>query len=108
EQARRDWIGQLLGLAGLTGHGLALVVANIHLNYRLPANSGDELIISWDIAEVGVKSGVLCQTRVKKRNGALISEALVNIVLVDINTKKALTLSDQLREKLEYVRQSAD
>ncbi|SPZ00525.1 Long-chain acyl-CoA thioesterase FadM [Proteus mirabilis] len=73
-----------------------------------PANLGDELIISCDIAEVGIKSGVLSQKIVRKQDGALISDALVTFVLVDINTKKALTLTDQLREKLEYVRQSAD
>ncbi|KLU19976.1 thioesterase, partial [Proteus mirabilis] len=33
--------------------------------------------------------------------------ALITFVLVDINTKKALTLTEQLREKLEYVRQSS-
>ncbi|HDU8683993.1 TPA: acyl-CoA thioesterase [Proteus mirabilis] len=108
EQARWDWIEQHLDLAWFKRHGLALVVANININYRLPANLGDELIISCDIAEVGIKSGVLSQKIVRKQDGALILDALVTFVLVDINTKKALTLTDQLREKLEYVRQSAD
>lgn len=83
------------------------MVANININYRLPASLGDELLIDCEVAEVGIKSGVLSQKIVRKKDGALISDALITFVLVDINTKKALTLTDQLREKLEYVRQSS-
>ncbi|QAV23759.1 acyl-CoA thioesterase [Proteus hauseri] len=108
EQARWDWIEQHLDFSWFKRNGVALVVANININYRTPANLGDELIVDCNVAEIGVKSGVLSQKIVRKKDGVLISDALVTFVLIDINTKKALMLTDQLREKLEYVRQSSD
>ncbi|MEQ4922770.1 acyl-CoA thioesterase [Proteus hauseri] len=108
EQARWDWIEQHLDFSWFKRNGVALVVANININYRTPASLGDELIIDCNVAEIGIKSGVLSQKIVRKQDGALISDALVTFVLVDINTKKALMLTDQLREKLEYVRQSSE
>ncbi|HCH50118.1 MAG TPA: acyl-CoA thioesterase [Proteus sp.] len=108
EQARWDWIEQHLDFSWFKRNGVALVVANININYRTPANLGDELIVDCNVAEIGVKSGVLSQKIVRKKDGVLISDALVTFVLIDINTKKALMLTDQLREKLEYVRQSSE
>lgn len=108
EQARWDWIDQHLDFDWFKRNGLVLVVANININYRLPASLGDELVIDCDVAEVGIKSGVLSQKIIRKKDGALISDALVTFVLVDVNTNKALTLTEQLREKLEYVRQSTE
>ncbi|EEG84595.1 acyl-CoA thioester hydrolase, YbgC/YbaW family [Proteus penneri ATCC 35198] len=58
EQARWDWIEQHLDFDWFKRNGLALVVANININYRLPASLGDELLIDCDIAEVGLK--VVC------------------------------------------------
>lgn len=98
EQARWDWIEQHRS-PWFKRHGLALVVANININYRLPANLGDELIIRCDIAKSVLKWRVVSKI-VRKQDGALISDALVTFVLVDINTKKALTLTDQLRGKI--------
>ena len=107
EEARWHWLETSGDLAWYMQRGVGFVIANININYRLPASLGDELLIDCDVAEVGIKSGVLSQKIVRKKDGALISDALITFVLVDINTKKALTLTDQLREKLEYVRQSS-
>lgn len=108
EQARWDWIEQHLDFSWFKRNGVALVVANININYRLPASLGDELIIDCQVSEIGIKSGVLAQKIVRKSDNALISDALITFVLIDSKTKKALTLTEQLKEKLEYVRQSED
>ncbi len=101
EQARWDWIEQHLDFDWFKRNGLALVVANININYRKPALLNQHLSVDCHLERLGERSGVLQQRIVCVESGDLIADAAITFVCVDMKTQKVLALDGDLRERLE-------
>jgi thioesterase-3 len=79
---------------------IAWVVANININYRLPALLGQHLVIETTIDKIGNKSSILSQIIRCKETNKIIIDAEVTFVLFDMKTNKSLPIIDDLLQKL--------
>ncbi|WP_346797931.1 thioesterase family protein [Halomonas sp. Bachu 37] len=83
--------------------GMAFVVVNLNINYRHAAVNGDDLIISTGITEVGGRSGV-CHHQIRRADGALVADANLTFVLLDVRANKACAIEGELHETLTRLR----
>ena len=79
---------------------IAWIVANININYRLPALLGQHLVIETTIDKIGNKSSILSQIIRCKETNKIIIDAEVTFVLFDMKTNKSLPIIDDLLQKL--------
>ncbi len=81
-------------------HKVAWVIANMNINYRLPALLGQHLCIETTVSKIGNKSGIVTQIIRCKETQNIVVDAEVTFVLFDIKANKALPIIDELLEKL--------
>lgn len=79
---------------------IAWIVANININYRLPALLGQHLVIETTVSKIGNKSSILSQIIRCKETNNIIIDAEVTFVLFDTKTNKSLPIIDDLLQKL--------
>jgi len=79
---------------------IAWVIANININYRLPALLGQHLFIETTISRIGNKSSIATQIIRCKETNNVIVDAEVTFVLFDTRSNKALPIVDDLLNKL--------
>lgn len=79
---------------------IAWVIANININYRLPAVLGQHLIIETTISEIGNKSSIATQIIRCKETNNIVVDAEVTFVLFDTKINKAVPIIDELLETL--------
>tara|TARA_R110002049_G_scaffold137010_4_gene296886 strand:- start:383 stop:793 length:411 start_codon:yes stop_codon:yes gene_type:complete len=80
--------------------GVTWVIANININYRLPATLGQSLIIKTTVSKIGNKSGVVTQVIQCKKTNNVVADAEITFVLFDVKTKKTTPLINSFLEKL--------
>lgn len=81
------------------GYGLAVV--NININYKHPANMGDDLEILSSVSKIGNKSIIFDQRIVLASDSTPVADALVTFVLVNRKTGRAITLTGEIYKNLE-------
>ena len=81
------------------GYGLAVV--NININYKHPANMGDDLEILSSVSKIGNKSIIFDQRIVLASDSTPVADALVTFVLVNRKTGRAITLTGEIYKDLE-------
>lgn len=81
------------------GYGLSVV--NININYKYPANMGDDLEIQSSVSKIGDKSIIFDQQIVLASDSTPVVDALVTFVLVNRKTGRAITLAGEIRKDLE-------
>ncbi len=81
------------------GYGLSVV--NININYKYPANMGDDLEIQSSVSKIGNKSILFDQQIVLASDSTPVADALVTFVLVNRKTGHAITLTGKIRKDLE-------
>ncbi len=101
EEARWDGLENNENFQWMTANNIAFVVVNININYRRPAVLGDRLTVTSHVKQINGKSGVLSQVVTLDPEGAVVADALVTFVCIDLKTQKALSLDGELRTKLE-------
>ncbi len=79
---------------------IAWIVANININYRIPALLGQYLIIETTVSKIGNKSSVLSQIIRCKETGNIIIDAEVTFVLFDTKANKSLAIKGDILNKL--------
>jgi YbgC/YbaW family acyl-CoA thioester hydrolase len=78
----------------LRGLGAVTVVVGLHLNLRQPCRQGDRLrIVTWPQRR-GRTSFALAQ-RIERADGAAAADAVVTLVTVDPDTRRARPLPDE-------------
>lgn len=82
-----------------SGYGMAVV--NININYRQGALLNDELIIETYFRALNQRNAVLRQIVKRKRDNAIIADADIVFVVVDMKANKAIEFPDSIRERLE-------
>lgn len=79
---------------------IAWVIANININYRLPALLGQHLSIETTISKIGNKSSIASQIIRCKETKNVIVDAEVTFVLFDTKSNKAVPIIDELLKML--------
>lgn len=80
--------------------GRAFVVVNLNIDYLAAAVEGDDLCVSTGIIEVGGRSAV-CHHRIVRQDGALVAQADLTFVLLDMRAHKAASIEGDVREALQ-------
>lgn len=84
--------------------GYGFVVVNTNINYRHPAELGDNLEIRTKISKIGRKSATFRHTIYLANSETLIADAEVTFVIIDRNTNQAIPIGDNWRERLEILK----
>lgn len=100
EEARWDRYEEQFDYDFFGEKGLAFVVVNININYRLPAALGQVLEIRTAIREFARKKAVLLQEIFLEGSETLVADAEVSFVLVNMKTGKAVEIDDELKQAL--------
>lgn len=100
EESRWQWLEDSGLLNWLQIKQLALVAANININYRAPAFLGDRLNIYSQLAKMGNKSAVIQQEIKHAEKGHLIADASLTCVCFDMTKKCSVVISGELRDQL--------
>lgn len=98
EEARWNYFSDTFDTALFEKNGLAFVIVNININYRMPAVLGDVVCIECSIKKVGSKSVTVYQKLTEKTSGKFIADADVTFVILDIKANKAIPVSDEIKE----------
>ncbi|EHD22712.1 MULTISPECIES: acyl-CoA thioesterase [Brenneria] len=106
EEARWQWLQKSALFDWMTSHRIAFVVVNININYRQPAVLGDELRIDGILLKIGARSGTISQTVTRVADNAIIADATLTFVCIDLVSQRALPLEGPLLEHLDAIRQA--
>ncbi|MFH4354501.1 MAG: thioesterase family protein [Neisseriaceae bacterium] len=98
EAARWDMLREVALMEKLHGSHLALVIVNLNIDYRSAALFEDELEVQSQFMEVKERKGVIKQIIINTKTGALVVEAKVTYVIIDMRTKKATRLPSDLMD----------
>jgi len=101
EEARWAMIEEKIDLGELKKRGIGMVVVNINIDYKLPANLGDILRVTSTIDRIGTKSATVKQLITSEGSEQLISSAQVTFVIIDIATRKVIAIDDATRDLLQ-------
>jgi thioesterase-3 len=80
--------------------GLALVLVNAKIDYKLPAQLGDVLDVETYVKRIGEKSITLHQTIVLRKSGEIVVDALMTYVVKDLGKERAIPLVGRMRDML--------
>ena len=81
--------------------GKAFVVVNLNIDYCKAALDGDDLVVVTGIISVGERSAVCHHQVVRQRDNALVAQADLTFVLLDIKANKASPIEGKVRDVLE-------
>jgi acyl-CoA thioester hydrolase len=99
EAARFSWWRHTFGAAGFTTHGF--IIARVEIDYRKPALPGDRLIVRLRVDAIGTSSFHLVYEIANTRTREVIAEARSVQVAYDYAQGRSVSLSTDLRAKLE-------
>lgn len=100
EEARWAWLEEVEAFHWLQEQKLAFVVVNININYRRPAVLGDVLAIDSEITQLNGKSGIIAQRVLLAGQEAVVADAALTFVCIDLRTQRAVALEGELSERL--------
>jgi len=98
EEARWDCLADEIDY--LIQQKIAWVIANININYRLPALLGQHLVIETTVNKIGNRSSILSQIIRCKETNNIIVDAELTLVLLDMTSNKSLPIVDDLLQHL--------
>lgn len=101
EEARWTFFEDCADLPAFLASGLALIVANININYRYPATMNDVLRIETGIKSIGNRSAVIHQRVLLDGSDTTVAEADVTFVAFDSRQNRSVPIEGTLRELLE-------
>jgi thioesterase III len=101
EEARWGYLEDSGDIDRFAAHGLAWVIVNININYRLAATMGDTLEVYTHFSKVGGKSAAIQQEVRIAGKDAIVADALVTFVCLEQKTGKAVTIEGELKQRLE-------
>ena len=96
---------QLLASVGLTStrlreEGIGMVAVEQHLEYKRELLAGDLLTVRSSIQEVREKSLVMVHEMSNQETQELAARTVLTGVCIDMTTRKARPLSDDIRERV--------
>jgi thioesterase-3 len=103
EEARWALFDNKVNLEDLAKDGFVFNVVNININYRKPAFLHDLILVETSLTELGKRSAILHQSVKNAATGAVVADADVTFVMVDIKAQKAAPLEGMLKELIMHV-----
>lgn len=101
EEARTELIRSLgLTYSELEKKGVMMPVVNMNVTYRKPAKYDDLLILETWISNT-ITRKISFKTNIKSESGALLVEAEVTLVFMDVETGKSIQSPIEIVQKLE-------
>ena len=100
EEARWGYLEDSGDIDWFAKHGLAWVIVNININYRVAATMGDTLEVFTRFSKVGGKSAVVTQEVRIAGKDAVAADAQVTFVCLDQKTGKAVPIEGELKARL--------
>ena len=97
EEGRWDYLDERGPKGGFAALGVFPVVVHIEVSYRRPSSTGDRLTVATEVADVSSRKIVIHQTISQQGQGKLCCEADISILLVDSETGRPTTLTDNIR-----------
>ncbi|MBB3329208.1 thioesterase-3 [Halomonas campaniensis] len=79
---------------------VAFVAVNLNIDYREAAVAGDDLEVLTRLAELGTRSARMRQEIRRVRDGALVSDATLTFVLLDVAANRAIPIEGEVRDLL--------
>lgn len=104
EEARWDFIGNTGFDKAAQALGVAFVIVNININYRIPAVVNDLLRVDVKVGRIGNKSCQFEQKIMKVVDGIetdLIVDAVNTVCFMDLKTGKSVPIEGELLRILE-------
>jgi acyl-CoA thioester hydrolase len=100
ERARTEWLRSLgFGQEALrTGAGIAFVVSETTVRYRLPARLDDVVDVSVDVRHLGQASLQIAQEA--RRADQLLADGTIRIGCVELGTFRPCRIPNAIRESL--------
>jgi acyl-CoA thioester hydrolase len=98
ETARIDYLREVLAVESLDE--LAVIVANVNVDFRSPAVYGETLEIGSRVPRVGTKSFEM-EHRILAGDGRLVAEATSVLVAYDYETGAAIPVPEGWRRRLD-------
>jgi len=96
EEGRWDYLDVHGPQGGFAAHAVFPVVAHLSVSYRLPAQAGDTVVVSTQVAAVASRKFVMHQEIRQQATGKLCCEADITVVLVDAKTGRPAILTDAI------------
>lgn len=100
EEARWGYLEDSGDIEWFAQHGLAWVIVNININYRVAATMGHTLEIHTRFSKIGSKSAVVSQEVRIAGSDAIAADAQVTFVCLDQKTGKAVAIEGDLLARL--------
>jgi acyl-CoA thioester hydrolase len=104
ETARIDYLRQVLEVENLDG--LAVIVANINVDFRSPARFAELLELGTRVPRIGTKSFEM-EHEVRGTDGRLVAEATSVLVAYDYRAGGPVPVPDEWRARLETYERSS-
>jgi len=102
EEDRWAKLESKIDLQKWAANGFIFLVVNINVNYRQAVGVGAILGVSTKMEKIGNRSGVLLQEIRTKKDGALVTDALITFVIMD-KSGRAISLDGDIKKELEKV-----
>lgn len=101
EEARWEYLEQAGDTEYFHSKGIAWVIVNININYRMPADTRHVLAIYSQFKKIGQKSSVIHQDIFIEGTEIKVADADITFVCLDQKTGQPLVLEGEIRERLE-------
>lgn len=97
EMARWDALNPIIASGFFEKRNLGFVIVNININYRAASFINDIIVVNTELKHFGNKSVVVHHNVVDKTRGHVVCDADVTFVCMDLKTRKAVTLDEDLK-----------
>jgi thioesterase-3 len=97
ETARWDALMPVISSGFFATRNLGFVIVNVNINYRAASFINDTLVIKTALKSMGGKSIIVHQQIYDKSKEHAVCDADVTFVLMDLKTRKAVPLTDELK-----------
>jgi len=101
EIARWDALQPIIASGFFTKRNLGFVIVNININYRAASFVNDILEVKTVLGNIGNKTITVHHEIFDKTKGHAVSDADVTFVMMDLKTRKAVVLDDELKAVFE-------
>lgn len=101
EEARWEYLEQAGDTEYFHSKGIAWVIVNININYKMPADARHVLAIYTKFNKVGQKSSVIHQDIYIEGTDTKVADADITFVCLDQKTGLPLVLEGEIRARLE-------
>lgn len=100
EEARWNYLEQAGDTDYFHSRGIAWVIVNININYRMPADTRHVLAIYSQFTKVGQKSAVIHQEIFIEGTDTKVADADITFVCLNQKTGLPIALEGDIRERL--------